>query len=822
MAAFRPVSVGIRGSRPPVAEHVPIRRPTLSLSGTTPVQYINGTSSPLYLPISISATNATTAATSTLPVFVPISIRPSLFTTLTLGNATATPGTDFSFQLSSFVRNASAVAAINTSSTAATALSSWVEIDSKTLTLLGTVPNTSSLSTRALFRRADAVVPLTVAATEVGTGLVSTATLDISLAGVTAPSTTATSPSGTSSPTSGGNSKSGKGGLSQAGKIALGVVFGLLGLALLILLLVCCCRRRRKDKAVDEKRKRASDGDSFMGIIKSPKEKLPGFRFIGTNKDMPRSGSGRLQHGEMPTFQSLIIQRSNEAGDRPVAAELDAAEEPRRMGAMTGIMGWSANNEPRKSADSHVSFPPIEPQSPAPGEIISQTNIWPPSQGGSDFTHDFTSGSDSRASWESRGSYHWSSGDGHARPQSGVPSIPRPRQDFTPRYPRNASPAALAALVRPPSSAGTAHTFSEFHSDDDHSHSHSGTGSGSRSLSPPQELRSPFTQAPSGLGRFADQSGNFTSVREEDEEGSGSDHSGGLVQVARRREMVEDPEAGPSHRQPRLMPSKERFGVSPTTSEFPEKQRTPSQEAIAGQEESHSDAFDDADEEERQRDSMAYAPSQVGTDLQGLGYPASAIYFGSPPRETKRDREPSIRAIAQQDVVLSPPLPQPGTLMQQLDERETHLRTHAPKAVVHDGRYVAQANQNFNLHPQIHPPPTVSLSAATWSSAPPSVYRAEPDAGAKPLPAWLHFDAKELELWGIPSLRDEGEIFTVRIIERKPPREKRKSYDSSQIMKDETIEREVARVTIEVTDTMKSPGDAFSLDGYGSPPPITL
>jgi axial budding pattern protein 2 len=140
---------------------------------------------------------------------------------------------------------------------------------------------------------------------------------------------------------------------------------------------------------------------------------------------------------------------------------------------------------------------------------------------------------------------------------------------------------------------------------------------------------------------------------------------------------------------------------------------------------------------------------------------------------------------------------------------------------MHDGKYLAQANQNFNLHPHIHPPPVVSLSSATWSAAPPSTYRAEPDVGAKPLPGWLHFDAKELELWGIPSLTDDGEVFGVRIIERKPPREKRKSYDSSQIMKDETIEREVARVVIEVVDGVKSPG-AFSLDDYASPPPLTF
>jgi axial budding pattern protein 2 len=261
------------------------------------------------------------------------------------------------------------------------------------------------------------------------------------------------------------------------------------------------------------------------------------------------------------------------------------------------------------------------------------------------------------------------------------------------------------------------------------------------------------------------------------------------------------------------MPSKEKFAVSPTDSEFAHQQRTPSQEAVAGQE-GNSDAFDDADEEERARNSISFAPSEVETDVQGLGYPSSAIYFGSPPREG--GRVPSIRAVPSSNNVLSPPMPQMGNLMQQFDRD----RTQGPRAHMHDGKYLAQANQNFNLHPHIHPPPVVSLSSATWSAAPPSTYRAEPDVGAKALPSWLHFDAKELELWGIPSLNDNGEVFAVRIIERMPPREKRRSYDSSQILKDETTEREVARLVIEVVDGLKSPG-AFSLEDYGQSPPAS-
>jgi axial budding pattern protein 2 len=63
------------------------------------------------------------------------------------------------------------------------------------------------------------------------------------------------------------------------------------------------------------------------------------------------------------------------------------------------------------------------------------------------------------------------------------------------------------------------------------------------------------------------------------------------------------------------------------------------------------------------------------------------------------------------------------------------------------------------------------------------------------LPSWLHFDNRELELWGVPATQHLGETTTIRIVE-KLPRDGRNSnpmaygYVPPQ-------EREVGRVTIE-------------------------
>jgi axial budding pattern protein 2 len=63
------------------------------------------------------------------------------------------------------------------------------------------------------------------------------------------------------------------------------------------------------------------------------------------------------------------------------------------------------------------------------------------------------------------------------------------------------------------------------------------------------------------------------------------------------------------------------------------------------------------------------------------------------------------------------------------------------------------------------------------------------------MPAWLHFDARELELWGVPGLANSGDVTAIRIIETLP-RDKRRS-DPTQFGYEPPQEREVGKVTIE-------------------------
>lgn len=804
---------------------------TLSLSGTTPDKYINGTMDPLYIPVMIAdEVNGTTANTT---VYLPISIQPSLFNAISLPNATAQLGDAFGYDLKPYIRNASAISSLSLAVSPSSNYTEWIKLDDKTFELSGTPPNQSSTITRRmhdhrrrkLFKRADARAIVQISATDARTNLVSVANLNLDLAGL--PTAAIPAPTSSESPSSSAKAKGSKGGLSTGAKIALGVVFGLLGVALLAALVFFCCCRRRKQKSekktLDKSRKST---ESFAGMVKSPKAdrnpfSVANFAMFGANPNttLPRSESARLQNGEVPTFNSIYVHRPSADGPTvPVRAVVDGEnEKPRQMDAMRGILQWDGA-EKRKSIGSNHSVPPLEYPSPVPGEIIRNDSLLPPGAA-SDFTHSFGSTSESRASWESRETFQWSSAEGaHApyrdangRPLSSAPSVPRPRSDFTPRYPRN---ALAPGMNRPPSDTFSGHTFSEFHDhhgSEDHtpdslththtgtgdtsfatgsfSESHTGSGTISGSGSSPNgsyELatRAPagFTAGPSALGRIIGESGHFAPVAEEDE---GSDES--AVLAVAERHSFDHQEA---HRVARLMPSRERFTQSPTADMLSVASRTPSQEAIA----ENSDAFDDADEEgARERASTVYAPS----DLTGLGYPAEAIVFGDRNSQALSigQRSESMRFVPQpEESVLSPPLPQVGNLAHTMSP-PTDRRPISTGSALTDGRYIAQTNETFNLHPHINPPPQVSLSAATWSAPAPSTYRIE-SADGNPLPSWLHWDGKELELWGIPALGDAGQVLNVKVIER-IPKPKRKSYDSSQLIPGEATEREVGSCIIE-------------------------
>ncbi|WVR08032.1 hypothetical protein IAU60_005076 [Kwoniella sp. DSM 27419] len=799
-----------------------------TLLGTVPDEYQNGTFSSLSVPVNIRSTNASN--TLFLTTWLGIDIVPYFFTSYAIPNATATPSKDFKFDLGQYLANKTASVNATVHPTEA---AQWLSFNQKDLSLAGMTPSKPD------YDEVDVVF-------QAASGdLAATATLVVNIPGVSSPTNTHT---GTAPvPTSGDSGK----GISRGAKIAMGVCLGLLLLVTIILILFfCCCRRRKRNREADG-RKKDDDNDSFVAT--SPVSVNDPFRRSG-GLDPPRN-----LLGEIARFSGFHLNGQNRPHDRntplsPASLSTDATmtnEKPTRLDGLKGIFGWTGKEGEGELEKPAVDLTPRVHNSSRsfvgnPDVVSIHDPVDRPSQDASSFTQSFLSES-SRASWESRGSFHWSSGEnGEVEDDvaslgavggnriSTADSIPRPRQNFTPRYPRHQNPSVLARLTNMDETASH-DSFSEFHSsregprDSMHSDSNFGTGSGfdsnsmmasgsvfnnSNSNSNSNGSGSSFPAGPSGLSRFGE-SGNFRSTETDDDDFSVE--GPGVVALAERQSFeTRRPQRTDSRSHPRLKESRSRTGTAPLA--MPPSER--SREAIAENHNRVSGAFSDAEDPARR--STIYAPSEGNP---GLGYPASAIYFGSQNGDVDGEgytsqrssavpsegtRASTIRAIPTRDgpTPLSPALPQVGSFIR---HRRTNTAgsasgsagaTGAMHTRPNDGRVSAIANETFSIHPQIHPPPTVSLSAATWSSAPPSTYRAEVEGGG-PLPTWLHFDARELELWGVPPIRVTGDVTVIRIIERMP-RDNRRS-DPMSFGYEPPQEREVGRVVVEVSDRMRSP-----------------
>lgn len=726
-----------------------------TITGTTPDEFINGSvgaATSLFVPLTIASTN--TSNTLALTTFIGVDITRDYFSAVSLPNSTVKPGDQFIFDVNPYLVNKGVTVAATVSPTDA---AKWLTFESSNLTLVGTVPANPK------YNEVDVVFSATQNA------LTATSTLKVLISGALSsgvPTGIATVPTSTTA------TESHHGGLSKGAKIALGVVFGLLGLVLLLLLLLLCCCRRRKNK---EKNGKDDDGDSF--VAGSPVPQDPFRRSNGLHQqnnllgEIARFSGFHLNSGP-------VDEKRHSVGTYATTAV--NSDKPTRMDGLKGIFGWTGHVEEKPAPDNTPRLANNSSSFLGDGDIIGVGDVIDrPSQDASSFTQTFGSSQSSRASWESHPSFRWSSAENEQMSPdhraSVAPSIPRPRPDFTPRYPRNNSPNTLARLA---SGRTLDHSpdFSEFDSHDEHD-SH-----------PSDSFGSDFPSGPSGLNRFGDS--GIRSIDEEDEDAT-SVEGPAIVSMAERQSFeTRKPQATEPRPVPRLRPSKERIR-SPQHN--PPSQR--SRNGLAGAEEDG--MFDDAEEARRSR---AYAPSNGDSEVNGLG-PASAIFFGTPnPDGSDHDspqpspnRASTIRAIPHLESPLSPPLPQVGSFI-----RHRHTRSQSRPisgSVMGDGRVVACANETFSMHPTINPPPTVSLSAATWSSAPPSSYRAEVDGG-RAIPSWLHFDNKELELWGVPKVADAGSVFTLRIIEKMPNGNRRS--DPMSFGYEPPQEREVGRVTIEL------------------------
>lgn len=710
----------------------------MTLKGTVPDSYINGTTTSVFIPITFSSIN--TSSTLELLAWIPLDVTPYLFNTFSLPNTTLNSSETLSFNLQPYISNTSAVINATVNPTEA---ASWLTYHSNNYTLVGTVPKSPAYKN----------VNVTFAAAI--SNQTATTNLLLTLAD-------ATGQGGTdgSAPVP---SKGGSGGLSKGAKIGLGVGLAIAGLLLLALLIFFCCGRRRKQNETNEKVR--DDADSF--VVGSPTQD-PFRRSQGL--EPPRN-----LLGEIARFSGLSMKH----------APVEKKDEPTRLDGLKGIFGLQHEDKDNLPAVVTPRMTSSSSDFMGEGDVIgiADPGYSRPSQDASSFTQSFDSSDSSRASWESRESFTWSSGeneDPNVTPGrnrvSAVPSIPRPRADFTPRYPRNNSPTVLAQLASqhslgmPPGGGSS-----------------SGSGSGSGhdhedslargTYSDHSFANSDFPSGPNGLNRFGDSAG-FKSIDEEDEDTSHEEPA--IVSMAERQSFeTRRPTERPT---PKLRPSKERINSPSESHHGMTIHHGASQQAFMGMRQEEEGMYDDAEE---------YRRSMIGREGVGLGYPASDIFGSEYPEEEGAKRISTITAVPAHDSPMSPPLPQVGSFMR---HKPNPSSSSKPSGSANDGRVVACANETFSIHPQINPPPTVSLSAATWSSGPPSTYRAEVEGGGS-LPTWLHFDARELELWGVPSLINTGEYTVIKIIE-KLPRDKRNSnpmaygYEPPQ-------EREVGRIAIE-------------------------
>ncbi|EAL19578.1 hypothetical protein CNBG2070 [Cryptococcus deneoformans B-3501A] len=772
------------------------------LSGIVPDSYQNGTTSPLSIPLNIASSNSSN--TLSVIAWISMDIAPYFFSTYNLPNSTISPSKGFSFDISPYRTNSSAD--INATVTPTDA-ASWLTFHTENLTLEGTAP------TSPKYNQVSVVFEAVVG------NLAATTTLNVNITGI---SDTSESTGTAAVPTStGSNTPSHHGGLSTGGKIALGVVFGILGLLIILaLLLFFCCRRRRsnKNEEEDEKGPRASApdlGDPFRRSY----------------------GLAHTQGAPVSTIGYSDTTAVTNRSPASLSSNATAVEKPHRMDGMKGIIHWDENDEEHLAqnpdfSQDFVGYP----------DVIATED--PIDESRADMSSDTRSmmSKSSRASWQSKSTFQWSSGEGTGegsrvfgsqgedveRASLGAvggnvrmptaDSIPRPRADFTPKYPRHQSPAMLARLTG--DDASSHDSFSEFNSSYDgirdsfQSGSNFGASSGfdENSMMGTGSVFHTQSQMHSGSGSLGfgrstlSRIGESTGFKSSDTEAESEEPA--VVSTAHRTSFDNRQDS------PRIL----------TTD-----RATRDSQATSGM-------FDDAEEASRR--------SMIATNT-GLGYPNSVIYFGSPqphieglgaeledgkgytsqrssnvPSESTA-RASTIRAVPFRENPLSPSLPQASSFIRHRRTNTASSGSQGSARLVpgsnagvstgaNDGRVYATSNETFSMHPAIHPPPTVSLSAATWSSNPPSTYRAEVEGGGS-LPTWLHFDARELELWGVPPLRAVGETTTVRILERLP-RDARRA-DPMSFGYEPPQEKEVGRVIIEVNDKTKSPQFAFE----GSP-----
>ncbi|KAA1084012.1 hypothetical protein PGT21_014415 [Puccinia graminis f. sp. tritici] len=145
-----------------------------------------------------------------------------------------------------------------------------------------------------------------------------------------------------------------------------------------------------------------------------------------------------------------------------------------------------------------------------------------------------------------------------------------------------------------------------------------------------------------------------------------------------------------------------------------------------------------------------------------------------------------------------------------------------PTPVGESASFSIGVGEPFHMTPSVKPQTNIGADGVEHSLALGDVqtyyaltdYPTQPELDRKQLPDWLHFDASECEIWGIPRKIDAGPI-SIQIIESKPFSRSHKassdpssSVDSPTLGRQREIEEVVARFTLDVVDKSSFQGSA--------------
>lgn len=401
---------------------------TNTLSGVTPDNLVNGTASPLSIPITISSSN--TSNTLSTVSFLSINVLPYAFKSFDFPSQRVTAGQYFQHSVGDMMVN-------KTAPTGASVIpgeaAQYLMVFPENQTVVGNLPPNITYS----------AIDITFVA-NTSAGVASTANVTFTIDGVTGPKG-----QGEPAPIPEGKVNHG---LSKTKKIIIGVVVGVGGLlVLLALLLLCCCRRRKRDARRSYASSKETSPDTLQGtprkvtksasssperatLTERPK-RFSAFRSLFGGADTPTTptktkevspeadnysftGSGELvavghtNQGNVSaitrdgtSFDSIAswqsapsVHWSGENEYLEPLYESDAGQSPR--------IGANSRARATPSSDRTAGVPPT-PRTPATPSTAAAADITTPTFGTS--------------------------------PQV-LPEVPRPKRGFYPKYPRNVQP----------------------------------------------------------------------------------------------------------------------------------------------------------------------------------------------------------------------------------------------------------------------------------------------------------------------------------------------------------------------------------------------